>query len=226
VCLDTAGADAGLPYVQAAAPEHPSLLDRAHIVDELFGIVNVPNGVWIDEDGTIVRPAEPAFPGDADRSSRLDPSQLSGRMADMMMLAGQIEADRNVYADALRDWATRGAASQFVLSPDEVLARSGERSPGEARAAAHFELAQHLERSGDHAGAVGHFRSAHRLAPDNWTYRRQAWSLEPSPLPGLLSRFWQGPMEGSEDEWPYEGDWVSDIERSGPAHYYRRFTGR
>ena len=32
-------------------------------MDALFGVVNIPNVVWIDEDGVIVRPAEPGWPG-------------------------------------------------------------------------------------------------------------------------------------------------------------------
>ena len=36
-----------------------------HQMDALFGVVNIPNIVWIDEAGTIVRPAEPGWsPGD------------------------------------------------------------------------------------------------------------------------------------------------------------------
>ena len=46
-----------------AEAEHPSLIDEAHLLDELLGVVNVPSGVWIDEQGVIVRPPEPAFPG-------------------------------------------------------------------------------------------------------------------------------------------------------------------
>jgi hypothetical protein len=49
VALDTGGAEAARPWIEAARPEHPSLIDQAHITDELFGFVNVPNGVWIDE---------------------------------------------------------------------------------------------------------------------------------------------------------------------------------
>ena len=48
VALDTAGPDAARPYVEAAHPRHPSLIDEAHVLYELLGVVNVPSGVWID----------------------------------------------------------------------------------------------------------------------------------------------------------------------------------
>src|SRR4029453_17758218 len=47
-------------WIDAAAPTHPSLIDTAHVTDELFGFVNIPMAVWIDETGTLVRPAEQA----------------------------------------------------------------------------------------------------------------------------------------------------------------------
>ena len=53
--------------------------------------------------------------------------------------------------------------------------------------------------------AVRWFRESHRLQPDNWTYRRQAWSLVD---PG------QGPTE------QYDGDWLTDVRRVGAEHYY------
>lgn len=37
---------------------HPSLIRSEHRVDEVFGIANVPMAVWIDETGTLVRPAD------------------------------------------------------------------------------------------------------------------------------------------------------------------------
>ena len=63
VSLELSGPDASRPFIEAAAPEHPSLLDPTHLLDTLFGVVNIPNVIWIDEEGTIVRPPEPGWPG-------------------------------------------------------------------------------------------------------------------------------------------------------------------
>jgi hypothetical protein len=220
VCLETLGAEEGRPYVEAAKPEHPTLLDVAHRVDALFGIVNIPNAVWIDEEGRIVRPAEPAWPAPRDPAAprALQGDDLPPRLAAIMSEASHIVSwTADDYGDAVQDWARNGAASRFVLSPEEVIARSGGRDVDGSAAAAHFGLAQHLERAGDHERAVPHFRQAHRLAPDNWTYKRQAWSLE-GPA-GPLARFWQGPQDG--EDWPYESDWLTDIKAQGAEHYYR-----
>jgi hypothetical protein len=217
--LETLGPDEGRPYVDAAAPRHPTLLDVGHQVDAAFGVVNIPNALWIDEAGRIVRPAEPAWPAPrqpAARSPLLDSSEA--RLVAIATQASRIVSwTADGYGDAVRDWARHGAASRFVLSAEEVLARSGERDANGSAAAAHFELAQFLERAGRHAAAVPHFRAAHRLAPDNWTYKRQAWSLDGPE--GPLKRFWQGPREGQE--WEYESDWLQDIEAAGPDQYYR-----
>jgi hypothetical protein len=228
VCLDTMGADAARPYVELAKPEHPSLLDAAHVLGERFGVVNIPNSVWIDEDGTIVRPVEAAWPDAPDVPAVSEGSDEAapaapGRMGEMMAAAAQIVADRAPYVAALRDWVAKGSESEFALSSEEVIARSGRRGVNEATAAAEFELAQHLCRAGDLTAARPHFREAHRLQPDNWTYKRQAWSMEPSALEGPLARFWQGPLPGKEGEWAYESDWVSDATADGPANYYPRF---
>jgi hypothetical protein len=45
-------------------------------------------------------------------------------------------------------------------------------------AAAEFELGQHLHRAGSKEAAQLHFAAAHRLDPTNWTYFREALSLD------------------------------------------------
>jgi hypothetical protein len=204
-------------YVERAHPEHPSLIDQAHVLDELFGIVNVPSGVWIDENGTIVRPPETAFaprpespPTPPSRPTAMQapaaaPPQMSPYMRAVLAEAAKLRVDREKYATALRDWARNGAASRYVLSPDEVLARSRPRPFEEGEAAAHFELGQHLYHVGLQTAAEGHFRLAHRLQPGNWTYKRQAW---------VMAHPEQGPTE------IYDSDWLTDVQKAGAENYY------
>jgi hypothetical protein len=208
VALDV-DAGAAREFIEAAHPQHPSLIDRAHLVDELFGVVNVPNGVWIDEDGMIVRPAEPAHPGRnpvTESFRSVDLSTLPPDVADVLREARKIRSDPDVYPAMLRDWSRLGAASAFALPPDEVVRRSRARPPEGAAAAAHFELGEHLHNADDHAGAVTHWREAHRLDPDNWTYRRNAWNFE-DPV-----------RQGHTDT--YDGSWYEDIKKIGAENYY------
>jgi hypothetical protein len=216
--MDTAGPEACRPYIEAAGPDHPSLVDVGHRMAERFGVVNIPNGVWIDEDGAVVRPAEPAFPGSKPLPA-IDPDRMPQRMVENLAEAQRITADPEGYAGALRDWVARGPESSFALSPAEVIARSGRRGAAEAEAAAHFDLAQHLHRTGRTDDAVPHFREAHRLAPDNVSYKRQAWSLA-NPGTGPYERLLQGPLPGHEGDWPYDSDWLTEIQAIGAENYY------
>lgn len=196
--------EAARPFIEAAAPEHPSLIDRSHLVDELFGIVNVPNSVWIDEDGVIVRPVEVSNVQESPvRSRKIDPKSFPPEMRELIF---GIKRNPESYVAALRDWAAKGAASRWTLEPHEVIARSTPRSPDTARAAAHFELGEHLHRLGEIESAQRHWREAHRLAPENWTYKRQAWQLVD---PGV-----QGRTE------IYDGSWADDVAASGAENYY------
>ncbi len=205
VALDTDGAKAARQWIEAAKPEHPSLIDQAHLVDELFGVVNVPNGVWIDEEGMIVRPAEPAWPGRT-HVTEWDDTGMTGRHLEMIQQVRQIRFEAAIYYEMIKDWVEKGKASQYVLPPEEVIRRSHPRSADVARAAAHFELGQHFHRNGNHAHAVTYWREAHRLHPDNWTYKRQAWDIED---PGR-----QGPTD------VYDGNWLDDVRKIGAENYY------
>ena len=176
-------------------------------MDELFGIVNVPSALWINEEGTIVRPPEPAFPWRPPFLDREMPENASPQLVERLTEAKNIRVEPEKYVSALRDWVRNGPESPYALDPEEVVARSRPRPVEEAEAAAHFELGQHLHREGRPDLAVAHFREAHRLQPDNWTYKRQAWSLNDPD---------QGPTE------QYEGDWVSDVRKIGAENYYPR----
>ncbi len=220
---DALGADGCRAAIEAAAPTHPALLDPEHKLADWLGVVNIPNSVWIDEQGVIVRPAEaaPAPPQDSPAAMQ-PPPDMPERMQQIMAEAVQIESDPEAYHNALRDWVANGAASRFALSPHEVVARSAPRDADRALGHAHFSLACALEQRDRHAEATAHFRRAHQLVPDSWTFRRQAWSLEPVG-DGPLARFWQGPDPSSPDRWPYDGDWLTDIRKEGPKNYYVRW---
>jgi hypothetical protein len=208
VALDV-DADAARPFIEQARPEHPSLIDRAHVCDELFGFVNVPNAVWIDEDGMIVRPAEAATPGTNEFTESfrsLDLSTLPPDVADMLREARKIHIDHDQYVAMVDDWVEHGRASPYALSAEEVVRRSAPRGGDEARAAAEFELGEYLHRAGDHGAAIPHWRNAHRLHPANWTYKRQAWNFE-DPV-----------RQGRTDA--YDSCWYDDVKQIGAENYY------
>ncbi|MBM3559743.1 MAG: hypothetical protein FJX53_07715 [Alphaproteobacteria bacterium] len=138
------------------------------------------------------------------------PAELPQRMREIMAEAAKIRRDTAAYHAALVDWVEHGAASRYALSPDEVVARSRLRDAERARGHAHFALASQLEIDGHHQAAIAHFREAHRLVPESWTLRRQAWSLE-KVGDGPLARFWQGPDPARPEAWPYAGDWLADV---------------
>lgn len=224
--------DVSRPYIEAAKPEHPSLLDPTHRLDALFGVVNIPNVIWIDEQGTIVRPAEPGWPGERGslpaglaqalgklgraRHAPAPPERATPQTA--VLSSGQ---DRSSYADAIRDWVDKGAASGYALTPAEVVARSQPRPMTVSAAAAHFELANHLWRAGRRDLAIIHFNECSRLQPGNWTYKRQAWSLVGHErVGGEWGRFAQAPAQGGEDDWPFTSDFMSDVALLGEGEYY------
>jgi hypothetical protein len=221
VGLDTLGNEGCRSFIEAANPQHPSLIDRHHVMAELFGVVNIPSSIWINEDGMIVRPAEAAAapPKEDDGTPRFElPDEVPQRLIDMMTEAAKIPSNAADYHAALKDWVKNGSSSQFALTASEVVERSGARDEKSALGHAHFELASQLEIDGNHELAVKHFRLAHQLVPDSWTFRRQAWSLEQAG-DGPLRRFWQGPNPENPEEWPYEGDWLSDIRANGAENY-------
>ncbi len=205
MALDTGGVEAAGPWIDHAKATHPSLIDEAHLLDELLGVVNVPTGIWIDEGGMLVRPPEPAFPWRPRPLSEELFAQLPSVTQEQLREAQKMKIDPERYVAALRDWVDKGSESQYALSPAQVVDRSRPRDASESEAAASFELGQHLHRTGHPDAAVRWFREAHRLSPDNWTYKRQAWSLA-------------DPLQDHTHQ--YDSDWLTDVREIGAENYY------
>jgi hypothetical protein len=164
--------EAARPWIEAARPSYPCLIDRDHRVAELYHMVNVPQAVWIDETGRIVRPTESAGAYEGFRAMDRETRKVPDEVAAITARA------KRTYVDAVRDWAIRGAASVHVFRPEQVAARLG--APGEdvARAHAHFRLGQHLLRLGRAGEAEEHFADARRLHPDSWNIWRQTAAVD------------------------------------------------
>ena len=155
---DSKGWEAARPFVEAADPGYPVLLDWQHVISERYGTRNVPAGVWIDEAGRIVRGPEVA--------------SAMQRSAD-----GTERVPHERYLNALRDWVARGAESVYVRQGRRPEAPATREPADAALAAAEFRLGVYLHGRGETAEAVAHFKRAHELSPENWNYKRQAWNL-------------------------------------------------
>jgi hypothetical protein len=173
---------------RAAAPTYPCLIDERHLLGELFGVVNVPTAVWIDETGTMVRPPETPGTTDAFRSMNLATREVPRERA------VDHHVRRQVYVDALHDWIERGPASQHVLPPDEVCRRMRGFDRDASQAAAHFRLGVWLVQHGERDASQRELDAAVRLQPETWTFRRQKIVLSDPKLTGQLAstpEFWQ-----------------------------------
>jgi hypothetical protein len=140
---------------------------------------------------------------------------LPDRLRIMLEQVKAIPDPSSGYRSALVDWVEHGPESRYALPPDEVVARSRPLSDDAARAAACFELGQHLWRVEGHDAAIPWWREAHRLDPDNWTYKRQAWTFVTTAADAAEPDLVQGPNE------VYDGNWLDDVLASGGgAKYY------
>lgn len=165
VALDTA--DAARPWIEAAKPTYPCLIDADHHVAALYNLVNVPQAVWIDEAGRIVRPPESAGSDDAFRSM----DRTTGAMpADVLAQRQQRKA---AYLDAVRHWAKHGASSVNALDASQAIARLPQPSDTEVEAHAWFRLGQHLQAHSQAVEAQAAFSKATTLHPASWAMWRQ-----------------------------------------------------
>jgi hypothetical protein len=178
-----ASSDAARPWIEAARPDYLCLIDHDHRVAELYNMVNVPQAVWIDEAGRIVRPTESAGAYEGframDRTTRKVPDEVAAVTA----------RAKRTYVDAVRDWVVHGRSSPHAFSPEQAVTHLILPDEDVARAHAHFRLGQHLSRRGRQAAAQVQFEEARRLHPDSWNIWRQTAAVDAR---GLASgpEFW------------------------------------
>ena len=89
---------AARPWIEAAKPSYPCLIDLDHRVADLYHMVNVPQAVWIDETGHIVRPTESAGAYEGFRAMDRATRKVPDEVAAITSLA------KRTYVDAVRDW--------------------------------------------------------------------------------------------------------------------------
>ena len=100
IAMDSA--DAARPWIEAAKPTYPCLIDRDHHVADLYNMVNVPQATWIDEQGRIVRPPENAGSSDAFRHMDRVTKQMT---ADQLAEFGTVVYFQNSMTPAQRELA-------------------------------------------------------------------------------------------------------------------------
>ena len=159
VAQDTGGEEVAGEFYDAAAASYTTLIDVSHTVSSLYNMANVPTGVWIDEEGLIVRSNEVAYSRDVD------------------FVNGTIKVNGADYVAALTDWVEHGPESRHALTPEEVVARLRSPDDDEAMADASFKLGVFLYRDGDTEGATALWDKAQVLRPESWNYHRQDWSF-------------------------------------------------
>lgn len=147
----------------------PAVVDPEHRVAELYGIINIPTVVWIDESARIVRPP-----------------RIEHATNTFQALTG---LDCEPHLAALRRWVKTGETD---LSDMEVEAGQIPPTPEEQLARAEFALAWHLQQRGETAAAERHFARADELAPHDWTMRRGSMPIRGmDPMGAEFFAVWQ-----------------------------------
>jgi hypothetical protein len=169
IAEESRGAEHARPWIEQAKADYWCLIDQDHRVADLYGMVNVPQAVWIDEAGRIVRPPETAGSTDhfrlMDRTTRtLAPEHQAAR-----------QDARTAYLNAVRDWVLTG---KYALPSADARRALPRITPEIARAQAHFRLGVWLRRHGNVAEGDAHLAEASRLHPDSWNIWRQAADLD------------------------------------------------
>ena len=182
VAMDSRGLDAVRGPITKAKTTYTSLIDSDHLVAELYNMVNVPQAVWIDESGKIVRPTE-----------------VSGAAISFNLM--KMRKTRQIYTDAIRDWVKKGEKSEHVFSDADARAHLPEFTEDIAWSHANFHLGRYLWEDGNRDEGAAFLQKAVELNPDSWNFFRQMKNLEHilgSGGPAYLRRVRSARKQGKE----------------------------
>lgn len=169
VAEESRGAEHARPWIEQAKSSYWQLVDVEHRLSDLYNLVNVPQAVWIDEQGGVVRPPETA--GSTDHFRRMD---LTTRTMSPEDQAARLAA-RQAYLDAVRSWVNTG---KHALSAVDARAGLARVTPAIAEARARFRLGVWLRAHGRTTEGDSQMNIASNLHPDSWSMWRQAADLD------------------------------------------------
>lgn len=162
-----ADVEAARPWVEEASPTYVTLIDQNHELSTLYNMVNVPQAVWIDESGTIVRPTETG--GSLDILREFD-FEAGGFKPEATQRAA---AAKKAYHAAVRDWAINGSSSRHAFDAETARAHVPAMSADQALAHAKFQLGQYLRQHDRQDEADQLFAECRQLHPDSWNIFRE-----------------------------------------------------
>jgi hypothetical protein len=169
VAEESRGAEHARQWIEAAKSGYWQLIDTEHRLEDLYNLVNVPQAIWIDEQGRIARPPENA--GSTDHFRRMD---LKTRTMSPEDQAARLAA-REAYLQAVRDWVRTG---KHALSADAARLHLPKVTPQIAEARARFRLGVWLHANGRTAEGDRQMEEASKLHPESWSLWRQAADLD------------------------------------------------
>jgi len=179
VAEDTGGEAVAGPIFDAANPTYVQVIDEDHIISSAFNFVNVPSAAWIDETGRIVR---------IDEGTYAKTHEIG--QGDQKFTFGT-----DAYAPAVKDWAAKGADSQYVQSAAAVTGNIRKFSVDEQKAEAAFRLANLFRAHGHSDKAEHYWNLAQTLNPDSINFFRQNLTLSEEGSAGESFRKLRGEYE-------------------------------
>lgn len=178
VAVDAQGPAAARPFVEAAKPTFPNLVDRTNLLADLFGFKVIPNLLMIDEQGIyrgLAKDKEAALrwvTASASREGREPPSASLATVEQLQALVRTHPDDGTLQlrlGEALMLAGRPGEAEQAFAAAARLLPRS---------APARFRWGGAVYAQGRKAEALRLWREALARDPNNYLIRRQVWAVE------------------------------------------------